>query len=227
MTTANLADTLGSAAIDDICMLAYIDYYPVACRCTLASVLILLVTLLLLLPLLLHSSCKVILYIMSEEATPAPPATGPDGRPLGPDGKPLPGPQQMQQVMAQRRMAQQQAQVDEVVGIMKSNVEKVLERDSKLSELDERADALQDGASQFEKQAGKLKNKFWLQNMKFIIMGGIVALIFLILLWFKISDSSRQPMNPYASTQAQHPSAMNQLPPPQPPPQSNAAPAGE
>ena len=122
------------------------------------------------------------------------PATGPDGRPLGPDGKPLPGPQQMQQVMAQRRMAQQQAQVDEVVGIMRNNVEKVLERDSKLSELDERADALQDGASQFEKQAGKLKNKFWLQNMKFIIAGGIVGLILLILLYFKFTGETQQPM---------------------------------
>jgi len=122
------------------------------------------------------------------------PATGPDGRPLGPDGKPLPGPQQMQQVMAQRRMAQQQAQVDEVVGIMRSNVEKVLERDAKLSELDERADALQDGASQFEKQAGKLKNKFWLQNMKFIIAGGIVGLILLIMLYFKFSGDNQQPM---------------------------------
>ena len=121
-----------------------------------------------------------------------PRATGPDGRPLGPDGKPLPGPQQMQQVMAQRRMAQQQAQVDEVVGIMKTNVEKVLERDSKLSELDERADALQDGASQFEKQAGKLKNKFWLQNMKFLIAGGIVGLILLILLYFKFSENNQQ-----------------------------------
>ena len=54
------------------------------------------------------------------DSTPSPapdggPARAPDGRPLGPDGKPLPGPQQMQQVMAQRRMAQQQAQVDEVV----------------------------------------------------------------------------------------------------------------
>ena len=77
-----------------------------------------------------------------------------------PDGRPLPGPQQMQQVMAQKRMAQQQAQVDDVVGIMRTNVEKVLERDQKLSQLDERADALQNGASQFEKQAGKLKNKF-------------------------------------------------------------------
>ena len=36
---------------------------------------------------------------------------GADGRPLGPDGRPLPGPAQMQQIMAQKRMAQQQAQV--------------------------------------------------------------------------------------------------------------------
>jgi len=28
------------------------------------------------------------------------------------------------------------------------------------------ADALQQGASQFEQQAGKLKRKFWLQNLK-------------------------------------------------------------
>jgi vesicle-associated membrane protein 2 len=126
------------------------------------------------------------------------PTTGPDGRPLGPDGKPLPGPQQMQQVMAQRRMAQQQAQVDEVVGIMKNNVEKVLDRDAKLSELDERADALQDGASQFEKQAGKLKNKFWMQNMKFLIAGAIVGLILLILLYFKFSDDNHQQQMMYA-----------------------------
>lgn len=147
------------------------------------------------------------------EPTSQPPATGPDGRPLGPDGKPLPGPQQMQQVMAQRRMAQQQAQVDEVVGIMRNNVEKVLERDSKLSELDERADALQDGASQFEKQAGKLKNKFWLQNMKYIVAGAIVGLILLILLYFKFSDDQHPyPQQPYQQ---------------QPPPQVNTGSAGE
>ena len=151
---------------------------------------------------------------MSETGGSEPPKTGPDGRPLGPDGKPLPGPQQMQQVMAQRRMAQQQAQVDEVVGIMKNNVEKVLERDSKLSELDERADALQDGASQFEKQAGKLKNKFWLQNMKFIIAGSIVGLILLILLYFKFSGDA-QPPQYYGPPPQQSGGA---APPPPPPP---------
>lgn len=49
---------------------------------------------------------------------------------------------------------------------MRTNVEKVLERDQKLSELDDRADALQQGASQFEQQAGKLKRKYWWKNIK-------------------------------------------------------------
>ncbi|KAK0175645.1 hypothetical protein PV327_009379 [Microctonus hyperodae] len=76
------------------------------------------------------------------------------------------GPRTPQQIASQKRLQQTQAQVDEVVDIMKTNVEKVLERDQKLSELDDRADALQQGASQFEQQAGKLKRKFWLQNLK-------------------------------------------------------------
>ncbi|NXJ18999.1 SYB1 protein, partial [Dicrurus megarhynchus] len=46
------------------------------------------------------------------------------------------------------------------------NVEKVLERDQKLSQLDDRADALQEGASQFEKSAATLKRKYWWKNIK-------------------------------------------------------------
>lgn len=49
---------------------------------------------------------------------------------------------------------------------MRVNVDKVLERDQKLSELDDRADALQAGASQFESCAAKLKNKYWWKNCK-------------------------------------------------------------
>ena len=44
---------------------------------------------------------------------------------------------------------------------MKMNVEKVLERDGLISSLDQRADALKEGAEMFEKQAGALKSKFW------------------------------------------------------------------
>ncbi|XP_044261205.1 vesicle-associated membrane protein 2-like [Tribolium madens] len=95
------------------------------------------------------------------------------------------GPRTPQQVAAQRRLQQTQAQVDEVVDIMKTNVEKVLERDQKLSELDDRADALQQGASQFEQQAGKLKRKFWLQNLKMMIIMGIIGLVILIIIIMK------------------------------------------
>ena len=49
---------------------------------------------------------------------------------------------------------------------MRMNVDKVLERDQKLSELDNRADALQAGASQFETSAAKLKRKYWWKNCK-------------------------------------------------------------
>jgi len=51
---------------------------------------------------------------------------------------------QPQQSAGNKRLQQTQAQVDEVVGIMRVNVEKVLERDQKLSELDDRAVLLED-----------------------------------------------------------------------------------
>lgn len=54
----------------------------------------------------------------------------------------------------------------QVVDIMRVNVDKVLERDQKLSDLDNRADALQAGASQFETSAAKLKRKYWWKNCK-------------------------------------------------------------
>lgn len=79
--------------------------------------------------------------------------------------------------VAQRRMQQTQAQVDEVTEIMKMNVEKVLERDAMISQLDERADALQEGAEMFEKQAGALKSKFWWKNMKMMIVMVVIGLV--------------------------------------------------
>lgn len=65
---------------------------------------------------------------------------------------------------------------------MRVNVEKVLERDQKLSELDTRADALQHGASQFEQQAGKLKRKHWWANIKMMIIMGVIGAVLLIII---------------------------------------------
>ncbi|KAK5611623.1 hypothetical protein CRENBAI_014075 [Crenichthys baileyi] len=84
-----------------------------------------------------------------------------------------------------KRLQQTQAQVDEVVDIMRVNVDKVLERDQKLSELDDRADALQAGASQFETSAAKLKRKYWWKNCKMwaILIAVLVIIIIIIIIW--------------------------------------------
>ncbi|XP_023701825.1 synaptobrevin-1-like [Cryptotermes secundus] len=111
---------------------------------------------------------------------------------------------------AQKRLQQTQAKVDEVVGIMRVNVEKVLERDQKLSELDNRADALQQGASQFEQQAGKLKRKYWWKNLKMMIIIGVIALLLLVVLivWAASGSSSEEPASPVtAAPVTEHQSA--------------------
>lgn len=84
---------------------------------------------------------------------------------------------------ANKRFQQTQAQVDEVVDIMRMNVDKVLERDSKLSQLDDRADALQMGASQFEQSAGALKRKMWWKNLKMmLILGGVITILAIVVI---------------------------------------------
>uniref|UniRef100_A0A4W4G1X3 V-SNARE coiled-coil homology domain-containing protein n=2 Tax=Electrophorus TaxID=8004 RepID=A0A4W4G1X3_ELEEL len=87
-----------------------------------------------------------------------------------------------------RRLQHTQAQVDEVVDIMRVNVDKVLERDQKLSELDDRADALQAGASQFETNAAKLKRKYWWKNCK---MWAILIAVIIIIIVIIISEYRR------------------------------------
>merc|ERR1719400_2376158 len=60
-----------------------------------------------------------------------------------------------------------------------------LERDAKLGALEERADALQDGCAQFEKQAAAMKNKFWMEDLMAIIAGSVVGLLVLGLIYWK------------------------------------------
>nr|XP_060623909.1 vesicle-associated membrane protein 1-like [Anolis sagrei ordinatus] len=100
----------------------------------------------------------------------------------GAEGASSPGAPTQTNVTSNRRLQQTQAQVNEVVDIMRVNVDKVLERDQKLSELDNRADALQAGASQFETSAAKLKRKYWWKNCKMMIILGVVCAVILIII---------------------------------------------
>uniref|UniRef100_A0A8D1BGR1 Vesicle associated membrane protein 1 n=1 Tax=Sus scrofa TaxID=9823 RepID=A0A8D1BGR1_PIG len=106
-----------------------------------------------------------------------PPTEGAEGAAPG-GGPPGPPPN----TTSNRRLQQTQAQVEEVVDIIRVNVDKVLERDQKLSELDDRADALQAGASQFESSAAKLKRKYWWKNCKMMIMLGVICAIIVVVI---------------------------------------------
>merc|ERR1711963_677989 len=110
--------------------------------------------------------------------------SGPQG-PGGPQGAPPKPPYE-----SSKKLQQTQAQVDEVVDIMRVNVEKVLDRDQKISQLDDRAEALQAGASQFEASAGKLKRKYWWKNCKMmLILGGIVGIIVIIIIVWVVQST--------------------------------------
>ncbi|XP_074848165.1 LOW QUALITY PROTEIN: vesicle-associated membrane protein 1 [Carettochelys insculpta] len=69
------------------------------------------------------------------------------------------------------------AQIEEVVSIMRMNVDKVLERDVKELEMDHKAEALEASASVFESSAAKLKRKYWLKNYMVIMLGVICAIV--------------------------------------------------
>uniref|UniRef100_H3ARG7 Vesicle associated membrane protein 3 n=1 Tax=Latimeria chalumnae TaxID=7897 RepID=H3ARG7_LATCH len=121
---------------------------------------------------------------------PCHPAPGP--RQVGHWSAPPPGPSGGGSAGGNRRLQQTQAQVDEVVDIMRVNVDKVLERDQKLSELDDRADALQAGASQFETSAAKLKRKYWWKNCKMWAILIAVVLVIIIIIIDYLEPSSQE-----------------------------------
>ncbi|BHF81395.1 hypothetical protein SprV_0702452500 [Sparganum proliferum] len=137
------------------------------------------------------------------------------------DGRPAPS------QATNKRFQQTQAQVNEVVDIMRVNMEKVLERDAALGKLDDRADALQAGASQFEASAGKLKNKYWWKNMKMTLAIGAVGLILVIALgWYIFGGKKTEEAAPEAPTTGGPGAEAASTQPAGPPPSADKTEAG-
>ncbi|XP_073167206.1 vesicle-associated membrane protein 1 isoform X5 [Lepidochelys kempii] len=111
---------------------------------------------------------------MSDPALQSAPGA-PEGGALG-GGPPGPPPN----MSSNLRLQQSQAQMEEVVSIMSVNVEKVLDRDIRLTEMDGKAEALEAGASVFKTSAGKLKRKYWWKNCKMMIMLGVICAIVMV-----------------------------------------------
>lgn len=78
-------------------------------------------------------------------------------------------------------IVQIRSEVDNVTNIMKANVEKILERDAKLGDLEDISNELQENANIFDTRTKKLKNKMWWANKK-----KLCILIFILLIFFTI-----------------------------------------
>ena len=72
-------------------------------------------------------------------------------------------------------------QVDETTQIMKNNIEKILDRDEKLGDLETKTQDLVDGSHRFQKKTNKLKWKMYCEDKRFLA-GIIMALILLIII---------------------------------------------
>ncbi|PVU86126.1 hypothetical protein BB559_006022 [Furculomyces boomerangus] len=73
-----------------------------------------------------------------------------------------------------------QQQVDEVVGIMQENINKVMEREERLDTLQTKTEELNEGARQFRRGATQVRKKMWWRDMKLKIIIGVIVVILLI-----------------------------------------------
>lgn len=73
-------------------------------------------------------------------------------------------------------------EIDEVKGIMVSNIEKVIDRGEKIDLLVGKTESLNQQAFKFKKQSGSLRRAMWLKNMKLNCMIFMIILVLIFIL---------------------------------------------
>ncbi|KAJ1505186.1 hypothetical protein HMI56_001256 [Coelomomyces lativittatus] len=84
-----------------------------------------------------------------------------------------------QQTPTNNATADIQNKVNEVVGIMQTNIDKVMERGERLDTLQTKTESLNNSAGQFRRGATQVSRKLWWQNMRLKV---IIALIVIAIL---------------------------------------------
>jgi len=72
-----------------------------------------------------------------------------------------------------------QVQVDEVKSVMERNIEQALKNQESLEILVERTEAMKNEATSFKKSAVVVKNKYWWQNAKLMVIVGVALVLLL------------------------------------------------
>ncbi|XP_054433622.1 vesicle-associated membrane protein 5 isoform X1 [Pteronotus mesoamericanus] len=105
--------------------------------------------------------------------------------------------------MAGKELERCQKQADEVTEIMLKNFDKVLERDGKLAELEQRSDQLLDMSSAFSKTTKTLAQKKRCENIRWriylgLVVGGGLLIILIVLLAIFLPQRSQGSSAPQA-----------------------------
>merc|ERR1711936_197083 len=83
-------------------------------------------------------------------------------------------------------------QVNEVLDVMRNNVNKVMERDGKLNELDSRASNLENSSLQFSTTARRVRKKMWWENFKMkICIGGVVIVLLIVIIVVIVMETKK------------------------------------
>ncbi|KAI6244695.1 Synaptobrevin 1 [Erysiphe necator] len=82
-----------------------------------------------------------------------------------------------------QRTAALQAQIDDTVGVMRENINKVSQRGERLDALQDKTDNLAVSAQGFRRGANRVRKQMWWKDMKMrmCLFGGIVILLIIII----------------------------------------------
>ncbi|OLY78519.1 Synaptobrevin-like protein [Smittium mucronatum] len=91
--------------------------------------------------------------------------------------------QNAEQDVGQNKAKNVQRQVDEVVGIMQENINKVMEREERLDTLQNKTEELSEGARQFRRGATSVRKKMWWRDMKLkLIIAAIIVILLVVII---------------------------------------------
>ncbi|CAI4054279.1 hypothetical protein N7582_000034 [Saccharomyces uvarum] len=87
-----------------------------------------------------------------------------------------------QNVQSKSKTAELQAEIDDTVGIMRDNINKVAERGERLTSIEDKADNLAVSAQGFKRGANKVRKAMWYKDLKMKMCLALVIIILLVVI---------------------------------------------
>jgi len=103
--------------------------------------------------------------------------------PYIPSGQPAAGGAAAPPQQGNQRTAALQAQIDDTVGVMRENINKVSQRGERLDSLQDKTDNLAVSAQGFRRGANRVRKQMWWKDMKMrmCLIAGIIILLIVII----------------------------------------------